>query len=108
VAKQPVRLQGQPDINLDNWETTTFDRTTWRSVIHKGAAAYEELRKLAAVQRRQARKSRIVRPTAEANIPYPYCSRAFRARIGFISHFRTHGQKNSSSVRDGQNSGHIQ
>jgi hypothetical protein len=96
------------DINLDTWETTALDRTTWRSALHKGAAVYEESKRLAAVQRRQARKSRTVRPTAEANIPCPYCSRLFRARLGLISHYRTHGLKYSSSVMDRQNSGHIQ
>jgi hypothetical protein len=74
------------DFNLDTWETTTLNRTAWCSALHKLAAANEESKRLAAVQRRQARKSRTVRPTAEANIPCPYFSRTFQAGIGLISH----------------------
>ena len=79
-------------ISPDTWEAVAQDRTTWRSSTRKGAVTYEAARKVTAEQRRQTRKTREANPTNEANILCPHCSRSYRARIGLISHLRTHKQ----------------
>jgi len=45
-------------VGLDTWEADAQDRTTWRSLIHGRAAAYEASKQNATEQRRQARKAR--------------------------------------------------
>ncbi|XP_076465981.1 uncharacterized protein LOC143297468 [Babylonia areolata] len=45
-------------INPDSWEKSAVDRDKWRAAVHKGAKLCEANRTAAAVQKRQARKSR--------------------------------------------------
>ena len=78
------------DINHDTWEQTAQDRGVWRSAVHTGAKIHEANRIAAAVQRRQTRKNSANNPLPPATIPCPHCPRTFRARIGLISHLRTH------------------
>ena len=74
------------------WETLAQHRSAWRSAIHKGAAAYEQQRIETAKIKRAARKARCINPSARDPAPLscPHCARTFRARIGLISHLRTH------------------
>ena len=68
-----------------------MDRAMWRSAVHKGSKICEANRTAAAEQRRQARKARASNPQADVPlIPCPNCQRTFRARIGLVSHLRTH------------------
>ena len=82
------------DFGVDHtsWETLAQNRTAWRGSIHTGAAAYEQQRTEAAKTKRAARKARCTNPPAQASAPLscPHCPRTFRARIGLISHLRTH------------------
>src|SRR5579871_3515681 len=80
-------------IKHDTWEDTARNRATWRLAIQKGATSCEASRTAAAQQRRLDRKARADNIPTTAGIPCPHCSRIFRARIGLISHLRTHEHK---------------
>ena len=85
------------DFGIDHnlWETSAQNRAAWRGVINKGAAAYDSRRLETAKSKRATltRKSRASSapgthdPTA---LPCPHCPRTFKAKIGLISHLRTH------------------
>ena len=83
------------DFGIDHnlWETTAQNRAAWRGVINKGAAAYDSRRLETAKSKRATRKSRASSapethdPTV---LPCPLCPRTFKAKIGLISHLRTH------------------
>ena len=79
------------NINPDTWETLAADRSTWRSHITQGAKRAEEARVQTAERRRELRKAKAsdvteTPPTHSCST----CGRGFRARIGLISHLRTH------------------
>ena len=81
------------DFNIDvtTWENAASNRPDWRSMIHKGALHSEAQRSSAAEEKRRARKARAKNST---NTPHTLwcrtCGRGFHARIGLISHQRTH------------------
>jgi len=81
------------DIDTTTWDKVAEDRPTWRNLIHKGCQSYEERRTAEAKQKRELRKSRAA-STATADVDdslvCPTCGRSFKARIGLISHLRTH------------------
>ena len=89
------------DFNIDPtlWEALAQNRPAWREAVTKGAKKYEQQRLHAAKTKRAARKARAdcnpTPPAAAASWPCPHCKRDFRARIGLISHLRTHGRPNS-------------
>ena len=79
------------NVDVDSWETLAKDRTSWRSAIKKGAANCEVNRRNATEFKRKARKDRAQNTIdPDQTIPCPNCDRTFRARIGLISHQRTH------------------
>ena len=85
-------------IDTDTWETLAADRPFWRSTIAKGAQIAEDQRLQHASQKRQMRKAR----AASLNVPPPShfcstCGRGFLARIGLISHLRTHRGTSTSN-----------
>ena len=79
------------NIDTKTWEVLAKDRSSWRCRVSEGAASYELSRISGAQKKRELRKSR-----ANSQIQNPaehmclICGRAFRARIGLISHSRTH------------------
>ena len=81
------------NIDPDTWENLASIRTTWRSEIRRGATQYENTRIKKAEDKRAERKNRL---HTESSIPdstdfvCQTCQRHFRARIGLISHTRTH------------------
>ena len=79
------------NIHVITWENAASDRPAWRSIIHKGALHSKAQRSNAAKEKRRARKARAENST---NTPHTLwcqtCGRGFRARIGLISHQRTH------------------
>ena len=68
------------------------ERGTWRSVIRKGAELYEQTRIRQAEEKRLLGKSSAAETSSAiiTALQCPNCDRTFRARIGFISHIRTH------------------
>ena len=79
------------DIDTTTWETLAQNRPTWRCLIHKGCQAYEARCNAEAQLKHELRKSRAT--SATTTVPTqvcPICARTLRARIGLISHLRTH------------------
>ena len=76
-------------IDPDGWENDAEDRRSWRAQINRGSTTYEDSRRSAAENRRQARKERNTDTSTNSNIVCRKCSRSFKARIGLISHSRT-------------------
>lgn len=85
------------EINPDTWETAALNRPTWRRHIGQGASSYEQNRIAEARRKRELRKSSVNSvPSAPADHLCPICGRAFRGRIGLISHSRTHRTPSST------------
>ncbi|KAL8590160.1 hypothetical protein ACOMHN_010355 [Nucella lapillus] len=79
------------DINLSSWESLALDPSNWRNKLTTGARAVETRHTAEADRKRAARKARATSTfTAAPTHMCPTCGRAFRARIGLISHLRTH------------------
>ena len=81
------------NIDVTTWEACAQDQPLWRSMIHTGARTAEKDRIAEARKKRAARKAIIYSTTsASAGSTYscPECGRVQQARIGLISHLRTH------------------
>ena len=81
------------NIPTDSWEQIAQDRTKWRCLIKRGAGEYEEKRISEVEQKRAQRKARAkASPTelSSSDLSCSICNRQFRAKIGLISHLRTH------------------
>ncbi|CAH1256656.1 Hypp1692 [Branchiostoma lanceolatum] len=76
-------------IPVDSWEVIAADRPQWRGAVHLGAQLAETRRSTLAASKREARKVRDENP-AQPSLQCSTCGRWFRARIGLISHARTH------------------
>jgi transcription termination factor 2 len=79
-------------IDYNRWEALASDRSRWRSCIAHATTSYEANRINDAKRKRAARKER---QAAGQQLPLdarscPHCHRQFKARIGLISHLRTH------------------
>ena len=84
-------------IDVNSWETHALDRPSWRSKIATGARAAETRRTTKAQRKRAARKARAASTSTTAPTPLCHtCGRAFMARIGLISHLRTHSNHSSN------------
>ena len=79
-------------IDTDSWETVAKNRSAWRGAVKQGATTFETQRTTLAKTRREARKASSSRSssTSAGSLSCPHCTRTFRARIGLISHLRTH------------------
>jgi transcription termination factor 2 len=74
-----------------SWEKIADDRSAWRAAVKAGVTVFEERRITDNEMKRQRRKESANSPASSApQIPCPHCSRHFRAKIGLISHLRTH------------------
>ena len=81
------------NIPTESWEQVAQDRTRWRGLIKRGAGEYEAKRISEAEQKRAQRKARAkASPTelSSSDLSCSICNRQFRAKIGLISHLRTH------------------
>ena len=79
------------EIPMGSWEQTAQERSKWRGLINKGAALYEKKRICEAERKRRERKAkRNVPPSDSMTLTCSTCNRQFRARIGLVSHQRTH------------------
>ena len=78
-------------IPMGSWEQTAQERSKWRGLINKGAALYEKKRICEAERKRRERKAKTNVPPADSmTLTCSTCNRQFRARIGLVSHQRTH------------------
>ncbi|RUS74667.1 hypothetical protein EGW08_017573 [Elysia chlorotica] len=84
------------NFNIDStlWEFLAQNRPAWREAVTKGAKMHEQQRIHAPKTKQTARKVRAnCNPTTHATAApqlCPHCNRYFRARIGLVSHLRTH------------------
>ena len=81
------------NILTKSWEQITQDRTKWRGLIKRRAGEYKAKRISKAEQKRAQRKARAkASPTelSSSDLSCSICNRQFRAKIGLISHLRTH------------------
>ena len=83
------------NIPAESWEQMAQNRAKWRGLIRKGASEYEAKRISEAEQKHAQRKARAKDSPTElscSDFCCSVCNRQFRARIGLISHLRTHKQ----------------
>ena len=83
------------NIPSESWEHTAQDRVKWRGLIRRGASEYEAKRISEAEQKHAQHKARAKASPTDLScsaLCCSICNRQFRARIGLISHFRTHKQ----------------
>lgn len=76
-----------------SWERCAENRSAWRSLVSSGVTAFENKRirdKEQSRMRRKERQSATCQPGQTPRIPCPHCDRHFSAKIGLISHLRTH------------------
>ena len=83
------------NIPTESWEQIAQDRRKWRGLIRRGAGAgeYEAKRISETELKRAQRKARAkASPTelSSSDLSCSICNRQFRAKIGLISHLRTH------------------
>jgi hypothetical protein len=78
-------------ISTVNWETLALDRPKWRSLVNTGCHTMETRRTAEAERKREWRKSRADRTISMATShSCPDCNRTCNARIGLLSHIRSH------------------
>ena len=77
-------------IDIQGWEEQAADRSIWRQLINEGAQTAETNRTDEAVLKRARRKNQPQIATTAPEHTCSVCGRHFRARIGLISHMRTH------------------
>ena len=92
VAKDTLKASLKDfEIPMGSWEQTAQERSKWRGLINKGAALYEKKRICEAERKRRERKAKTNVPPADSmTLTCSTCNRQFRARIGLVSHQRTH------------------
>ena len=81
------------NIPTESCEQFAQDREKWRGLIRRGAGEYEAKRISEVEQKRAQRKARAkASPTelSSSDLSCSICNRQFRAKIGLISHLRTH------------------
>ncbi|KAK4319323.1 hypothetical protein Pmani_009726 [Petrolisthes manimaculis] len=84
-----VYISGGP--TLLSWESRAAERSAWRCAISLGADRAEDQRATHAQRKRERRKERTAgAQPANPAFTCPECGRVCRARIGLISHLRTH------------------
>ena len=83
------------NIPTESWEQIAQDRAKWQGLTRRGASEYGANRISEAEQKRAQRKTIATASPTELSCSDLCCSifnRQFRARIGLISHLRTHKQ----------------
>ena len=79
------------NIDWESWESHALDRPHWRHLVSTGSKTSEQSRLAAAREKRATRKARSASTsTAVTDYKCSTCGRYFRARIGLVSHLRTH------------------
>ena len=83
------------NIPTESWEQIAQERAKWRDLIRRGASGYEAKGISDAEQKRAQRKAGATGSPTEllcSDLCCSICNRQLRARIGLISHLRTHKQ----------------
>ena len=83
------------NIPAESWEQIAQDWAKWRGLLRTGASEYEAKRISEAEQKHAQHKARAKASPTElscSDLCCSICNRQFRARIGLISHVRTHKQ----------------
>ena len=83
------------NIPTESWEQIEQDQAKWWGLIRRGGSEYEAKRINEAEQKHAQRKARAkASPTklSCSDLCCSICNRQLRARIGLISHLRTHKQ----------------
>ena len=83
------------NIPTESWEQIAQDQAKWWGLIRRGASEYEAKGISEAEQKLAQPKARAKASPTElscSDLCCSVCNRQFRARIGLISHFRTHKQ----------------
>ena len=76
-------------IPIGSWEQTAQERSKWQGLINKGAALYEK-RESVKLKERERKANTNGPPADSMTLTCSTCNRQFRARIGLVSHQRTH------------------
>ena len=82
-------------IPAESWEQIAQDRAKWRGLIRRDANEYKAKRISEAEQKHAQRNARAKASPTElscSDLCCSICNRQFRARIGLISHLKTHKQ----------------
>ena len=95
---QKKRYKDTLNASLKNFEIpigslgqTAQKRSKWRGLINKGAALYDSKKICEAERKRREHKAETNGLLADSlTFTYSTCNRKFRARIGLVSHQRTH------------------
>ena len=97
VRKSDTRLASKPRLKISTYQQSRGNRftglTKWRDLIRKGAKEYVAKIISEAEQKRAQRKARAKASPTELSSSDISCSISnmqFRAKIGLISHLRTH------------------
>ena len=83
------------NIPTESWEQIAQDRVKWRGLIRRDASEYEAQKFSEAERKRAQGKAKAKASPTELScydLCCSICNRQFRARIGLISHLRTHKQ----------------
>ena len=88
------------EIDINTWDKVAVDRPNWRSLTQKGCQIHEERRTAGSKKNQELRKSRAASSSTsgfiDSSLVCPTCGQSFNARIGLISHLRTHHTQSSS------------
>ena len=86
-------------IDTSTWENAALDRLKWRSEITMDATAAEKRRMTEAAEKRRKRNdfTTINHQNTSTHVCH-ICNRLFQARIGLISHLRTHRNQTSEHL----------
>ena len=97
VRKSDTRTHSKPPLKTStyqqSWEQIAQAHTKWRGLIRRGAGEYEAKRISEAEEKRAQRKARAKASLTElssSDLSCSICNKQFRAKIGLISHLRTH------------------
>ena len=98
VRRSDTRTPSTPPLKTSTYQLSrgiAQDWAKWRGLVRRGAGEYEAKRISEAEQKRAQRKARAkASPTelSSSDLSCYICNRQFRAKIGLISHLRTHKQ----------------
>ena len=87
-------------INVDNWEGLTENRTSWRKSIRQGFYDFEKKRVDYAIIKRALRKQEEYELTADVvqDLKCHICMRILLSSVGYVIHLKSHEQRQNEDV----------